>query len=1066
MAFGGQRLCCEVRQNGSELSSRLAPASSNDTWLAAVVPGTVLTTLVHNGIFPDPFYGLNNQQIPDIHTAGRDFYTFWFCTSFELPGSPISHLTLTSRVWLEFCGINYSAEIYVNGFKVAETKGMFLRHQADITDVVWGGTNQLAVLVHPPDHPGNVQGGGQGGDHDIAKDVTAQYVEGWDWIIPIRDRNTGIWDKVVVSVSGPAVLRDPHLVAVFQEEERQARRSYQTAKLHISAMLVNRLPHSCQGTLTVEVSLDDPEGGGLVCIEHVYTEDITLTAHESVLHTLRPLTFRKPRLWWPNGMGSQPLYSVQIILDIRHYGESDTWMGRFGFRDIESVIDDDTGGRKFFVNGEPLFIRGANWIVSDGMLRLSKERYNTELQFHADMNLNMMRIWGGALAERPDFYNACDELGLLVWQEFWITGDCNGRGIPPSESSWPLDHALFLQSAEDTIKMLRNHASLALWVGGNEQHPAKDINDALQSWLHLRGISDKRIVDKDTEAESWMPSDELVTSRDSTIGLTSNEAPPSALPSSAWICCHLTHCQPDYPLGTSSICGSQHGKKDDPSRCLDGSRIYIQGSLWEGFAKGNGDFRDGPYTIQEPETFFKDNFYPYAFNPEIGSVGVPVAATVRATMPIEAWSPPVIMAQPGGGEIEVPNETWTQHAYIPHSQPNVVPNQITQYGSYADLDDFCEKAQLVNYVQYRALIESWNSRMWTSYTGLLIWKTQNPWPGLRGQLYDSLLDVTGGFFGTKLAAEPIHIQYNPHSCAVEVINTTRQHLRSVKVLANIFNLDGSCPSGDMYEEIDLPAHTSSRISQVPSCSCIGISPVYFLSLALETSEGHTVSRNFYWLHKKGADYAALQGSFRERKAKVSAIATVSVNADEYEVAVSLENTCESRGRTALQGLVPLVCHGGCTRPSTEAATEDEHNRFLEYHRQRLAPCTAAETSVRGSTETSVRGSTEEADGDSSLCIAFWLQLAVFARGPAGSDTLGDGRILPVRYSDNYLSLVPGERRDVRVTFRVKDGQVPRLVLQGWNVMQMEVPIQVSRVSMRGQASCPELLEKDDTNYLR
>jgi len=203
---------------------------------------------------------------------------------------------------------------------------------------------------------------------------------------------------------------------------------------------------------------------------------------------------------------------------------------------------------------------------------------------------------------------------LQVWQEFWITGDCNGRGVEPSDPQWPLDHDLFLKCAWDTVKLLRNHASLALWVGGNEQQPADDINDAL------------------------------------TLGL------------------------------------ALHSRNGNPSLCLDGTRAYIKGSLWEGFAAGNGLFRDGPYGIQVPERFFQENYYPYAFNPEIGNVGVPVAATIRATMPPEAWDPPQIL------DGEIPNPTWFYHKFIPYSdEQNLVPGQIESYGVPEGLDDFCEK---------------------------------------------------------------------------------------------------------------------------------------------------------------------------------------------------------------------------------------------------------------------------------------------------------------------------------------------------------------------------------------
>lgn len=225
---------------------------------------------------------------------------------------------------------------------------------------------------------------------------------------------------------------------------------------------------------------------------------------------------------------------------------------------------------------------------------------------------------------------------LQVWQEFWITGDVDGRGEVVSNPNGPLDHDLFMLCARDTVKLLRNHASLALWVGGNEQTPPPDINTALKNDLRLHPLF------------SEMANNTGIRLQEST----------------------------------------------DPSQYLDGTRVYIQGSMWDGFANGKGDFTDGPYAIQNPEDFFKDDYYKYGFNPEVGSVGIPVAATIRATMPPEGWEIPVFSKQPDGYIKEIPNPIWEYHKYITYSDPGKVHDQILLYGRPENLDDFCEK---VNY---------------------------------------------------------------------------------------------------------------------------------------------------------------------------------------------------------------------------------------------------------------------------------------------------------------------------------------------------------------------------------
>lgn len=209
-----------------------------------------------------------------------------------------------------------------------------------------------------------------------------------------------------------------------------------------------------------------------------------------------------------------------------------------------------------------------------------------------------------------------------------------------SNPDGPLDHDLFLLCARDTVKLLRNHPSLALWVGGNEQVPPQDINEALQKDLQLHPYFE--------------------TSSDN------------------------NHCSED---GLAS--------DKDPSQYLDGTRVYIKGSMWDGFANGKGDFTDGPYEIQNPESFFDDDYYKYGFNPEVGSVGMPVAATIRATMPPEAWQIPYFKKLPSGYVEEVPNPIWTYHKYIPYSKPGLVHDQILLYGTPKDLDDFCLKVECI-----------------------------------------------------------------------------------------------------------------------------------------------------------------------------------------------------------------------------------------------------------------------------------------------------------------------------------------------------------------------------------
>ncbi|KAJ7977977.1 mannosylglycoprotein endo-beta-mannosidase [Quillaja saponaria] len=920
----------EVQLTGTQLTTTHPPIGPSSPWMEAVVPGTVLATLVKNKIVPDPFYGLENETIIDIADSGREYYTFWFFTSFHCKLSGAQHLDLNFRA------INYSADVYLNGHKMELPKGMFRRHSLDVTDILHpNGPNMLAVLVHPPDHPGSIPPkGGQGGDHEIGKDVATQYVEGWDWIAPIRDRNTGIWDEVSVSITGPVKIIDPHLVSSFFDNYKR---------------------------LTAELE------GNICLVEHLQTRNVSIPAKSRVKYTFPELFFYKPNLWWPNGMGKQYLYNVVITVDVKGYGESDSWSHHFGFRKIESYIDCATGGRLFKVNGQPIFIRGGNWILSDGLLRLSKKRYQTDIKFHADMNFNMIRCWGGGLSERPDFYYYCDYYGILVWQEFWITGDVDGRGDPVSNPDGPLDHALFLLCARDTVKLLRNHPSLAIWVGGNEQVPPDDINAALKKDLSLHPYFE------------------------SLDGIRKREESP----------------------------------EKDPSQYLDGTRIYIQGSMWDGFADGKGDFTDGPYEIQNPEDFFKDDFYKYGFNPEVGSVGMPVAATIRVTMPPEGWQIPLFKKLPDGYIEEVPNPIWEYHKYIPYSKPGKVHDQIQLYGNPKDLDDFCLKAQLVNYIQYRALLEGWTCRMWRKYTGVLIWKTQNPWTGLRGQFYDHLLDQTAGFYGCRCAAEPIHVQLNLSTYFIEVVNTTAEELSNIAIEASVWDLEGTCPYYKVYENLSVPPKTVVHTIEMKYPKSKKPKPVYFLLLKLyNMSDDGILSRNFYWLHLSGGDYKLLE-QYRKKQIPLKFTSNVLIEGANYEIQVQVQNTSkkpDSRRFTYKNSFTAEQGDSGfdmdLMEPAVHRGTNEKYEASLFQRIYRR---------ILGDNDT-LR--VTEINGD-DVGVAFFLNFSVHAsktNHKEGEDT----RILPVHYSDNYFSLVPGESMSVKISFEVPAGVTPRVTLHGWN----------------------------------
>ncbi len=744
----------EVKADGNALSQ---PNASTQNWLPATVPGTVLTSLLNNKKVPNPFYGLNNEHIKDIYRTGRDYYTYWFVKDFE-EGAP----TNGHQVYLNFRGINYSAEIYLNGKKVNPKThvGMFLRESYNISSLLnKNGKNRLAVLVYPPDPVGNPNGG-QGGDGRIAKGVGLQYTAGWDWIQPMRDRNTGIWDKVTIEKTGEINLKNPHVITVVPGV-RQVSGMQQPAIIKASAELQNPTNHAVKGVL--QYVLDGQTVSKSVLIPANTTQEVALT----------DLSLKNPKLWWPNGYGPQNLYSSKISF-VAGGTVSDQENISVGVRQVSSEWNAETHSRQININGQKVFIKGGNWIISDAMLRFTDARYDAEVRFHRDMNLNLIRVWGGALVERPEFYAACDKYGMLVFQDFWISGDADGKWVDPMkvEDQWtrrkyPDDHALYLKSVADQIKLVRNHASLAIWCGGNEITPPEDILLAVRDTI--------------------MPK-------------------------------------------------------------LDGTRWFVDYSNSEKMSVntlgGNGD---GPYGIQPLSAFWEDRTYP--FNSEIGSVGVSDYESLQRFIPEKNMIAPKYDAQKKHSDVD---SVWDYHKYIGYDA------SIDPYGKAKSAEDFATKAQLVNYDQYRALMEGFSSHMWSWYTGTIIWKTQNPWTAMRGQMYDYYLDPNACLYGLHDGSEPLHAMYNPFSGMVSVVNNTFETRRDLMLVAKTVDMDGV---DSTITQVFVEAQPSSVKNFLPVKTVVeqrAKNKGVFLVLQLLDKNKNKLSENIYWLPDANGNYSGLQ----------------------------------------------------------------------------------------------------------------------------------------------------------------------------------------------------------------
>ncbi|MDR2953519.1 MAG: glycoside hydrolase family 2 [Prevotella sp.] len=455
---------------------------STSDWLPAVVPGTVLNSLVYNNIYPEPYFGLNNKLesglIPDLYHAGRDFYTYWFRTEFDLEKSQHEG----KKTWLQVDGINYRAEIWLNGNMVGNISGMFYQDKIEITDYAkLDRKNILAIKVYPVDAPGTIKPKGgkafgangefqNGGNGEIGKNVSMLLTVGWDfyYLDGIRDRNTGIWKDISIYTTGKATLQHPFVKTELSKP------NYDEARQTVSVEVTFPNVLGQNRTKTVKVV------GEILGEDIKFEKEVPLFRHDVKEVVFTPeeypqLIIKKPRLWWPINKGKQELYDILFKVEVDGV-VTDSITSRFGIREITSDQNTPDKSRTFYVNGKPLFIKGTNWLP-EAMLRNSDERTYAELRYTAQAGINLIRFWAGGITESDYFFQLCDELGILVWQEFWMTGD----------TKHPYDGGLYMNNVVSTVKRIRNHASLAYYVCSNESSEMPNIGEVISKLDDTRG---------------------------------------------------------------------------------------------------------------------------------------------------------------------------------------------------------------------------------------------------------------------------------------------------------------------------------------------------------------------------------------------------------------------------------------------------------------------------------------------------------------------------------------------------------------------------------------------------
>ena len=801
-----------VDADGARLSE---PGFHDEDWVVATVPGTVLSSYWNAGALPDPNCGNNQLMISDSF-----FYAdFWYRTEFNAP-----RLSSGRRIWLNFDGVNWKAEAYLNGEKLGRIEGAFTRRRFDVTGHVRpGGKNALAVRIEKNATPGSVkqktfENSGLNGGALGADNPTYHASIGWDWIPTVRGRNIGIWNDVYLTRSGPVTIEDPLVRTSLPIPDTSH------ADLRVEVSLNNHESRTVSGTLRGRFGKVDFEQPVTLEAASVRTVAFDPSTHPA-------LRLQEPRLWWPAGYGDPNLYDVELQFDTAgRVSDSKTFQA--GIRQF--TYSEEGGALKIRINGRRLVCRGGNWGFPEINLRYRRREYDVAVRYHRDLNFTMIRNWVGQTAD-DEFYEACDRHGIVVWQDFWLAN--------PTDGPNPDDRDLFLSNVKDTVLRIRNHACIGLYCGRNEGNPPTKID---------RGIRKT-----------------------------------------------LAELQPEIH--------------------------YIPHSAADGVSG------HGPYSARPPEYYFQHRATP-RLHSEMGMPNIVGLDSLRRMMPHHALWPQ--------------GPVWGLHDFnLSGAQRLSTFRAILDknYGGADNVADWIALAQFINYSGYRAMFEAQGrNRM-----GLLLWMSHPCWPSLAWQTYDYYFDHTAAYYGSKKGCEPIHIQWNPTTDNIEVVNYSAGHLEGLTARVELLNMNGSvrwkkkAVLGSPEDSVSTPVRL-----EYPA----GLTPVHFIRLKLMHGP-RTLSENFYWRATKEADYSPLRSL---PKVKLETMTRVDRQGSQWILTTTLHNTSR--------------------------------------------------------------------------------QPALMVRLTAVREKSGDG-ILPALHSDNYITLMPGERRAVRTELENADtrGERPRIVVTGFNV---------------------------------
>jgi beta-mannosidase len=413
-------------------------------WIPASVPGIIHQDLLAVGRIPDPFFGLNEHEVQWVGKCD-----WLYRCSFVVVDDFVK---VGEKVTLCCDGLDTFATLWLNEVQILQCDNMFLPQRVSLNSFILPGKNELRILFESALRKGKEREEQYGsrpawnGDTSRLYVRKAQYHYGWDWgptlltAGPWRALRLEVYQGRIADIACPA----------------EVAADLQSAILSLDTLLEIPGEPSAFANLALQITLYEPDG--------TIVHEIVLPVEQQEIH--HTLTIEHPRLWWPHGYGEQALYQLTVVLrdQEKAYDQRTLRLGLRRLRLVQDPLIDEPGTTFFFeVNNTPLFCGGANWIPADSFLpRITSEQYRAWLQLAADANMVMVRVWGGGIYEEDVFYDVCDELGLLVWQDFPFA--C---GVYPAPE-W-FQESVRLE-AEAAVRRLRHHPGLALWCGNNEDY--------------------------------------------------------------------------------------------------------------------------------------------------------------------------------------------------------------------------------------------------------------------------------------------------------------------------------------------------------------------------------------------------------------------------------------------------------------------------------------------------------------------------------------------------------------------------------------------------------------------